>query len=362
MTDESPLPTRSGAPDDHPLESAIAEALARTNKAEIAPEAVLDAIALHDPPPLNPGTLRPYVHLTGASEYADILERAAKMLLYTPEVIVWGPVELLEAGGLDEALNIIPALLDVWELIEDGSLVLRELDRPLGREASFGNPHSLRLDTLEVYEPLGFTDRELDHWIEQVTALELWPGSISPWFLNERQSRVAADLIQRASVVADRRALQIPKLAALELPALRMHLPDVVAVRRSSDAFAEWRQQLAAALSQVELLPETDGWQREARSIIADELTQYTERVRSEASRSTALSNAVVGMKQMAISGIGGAVGELIGGPTGAAAGLAGAGLATLVAGMSDWVKARREAAPKRAVLQLSLMFDDRST
>jgi hypothetical protein len=149
-------------------------------------------------------------------------------------------------------------------------------------------------------------------------------------------------------------------LLLLELPALKMHVPDVVAVRQDSEAFAEWRQRLGAALSQVELLPEGDGWQQEARAIIADELTPYTERVWAEVSRSTALSKAVVGMKQMAISGIGGAVGEIVGGPTGAIAGLGGAGLATLVAGMSEWVKARRDAAPQRAVLQLSMVFDDR--
>ncbi|MGD9959337.1 hypothetical protein [Nocardioides sp.] len=359
-TDGLPLPNRSDGLDDHPLESVVAAALERTNSAKITPEAVLDAIALYEPPPLKRGTLRPYVDLADGGEYADVLDRAVKMLLYAPEVIVWGPVELLEAGGLDEALNVIPALVDVWDLIADGSLLLRELDRPLGRPASFGNPDSLRLDTPEVYEPLGFTDRELNHWIDQVTVLEQWPGCTTPWFLNERQSLVAVDLMKRASVLADRRALQVPKLAALELPALKMHVPDVVAVRRSSEAFAEWRQRLGVALSQVELLPEGDGWQLQARAIIADELTPYTERVRAEASRSTALSKAVVGMKEMAISGIGGAVGEIIGGPTGAIAGLGGAGLATLVAGMSDWVKARRDAAPKRAVLQLSMIFDDR--
>jgi hypothetical protein len=140
-----------------------------------------------------------------------------------------------------------------------------------------------------------------------------------------------------------------------------LHTQDLVAVRRNSETFAEWRQQLGAALFQVELLPESDEWQRDARAIIADELTPYTERVRAETSKSTALSASVIGMKQLAISGIGGAVGGMAGGSTGALGGLGGAGLATLISGMSDWVKARREAAPKRAVLQLAMVFDDRA-
>lgn len=361
-TDGSLFPSPSDGVNDHSLDSVITAALARTNAAKVTAEAVLDAISLYEPPPLKRGTLRPYVNLADGGEYADVLDRAVNLLLYAPEVIVWGPVELLEAGGLDEALNVIPALANAWDLIADGSLILREMGRPLGRPASFGNPDSLRLDTPEIYEPLGFTDRELNHWIDQVTVLEMWQGATTPWFLNERQSLVAVGLMQQASVAADRRALQVPKLAALELPDLKMHVHDVVAVRRSSDAFAEWRQRLGEALGQVELLPEGDGWQQEARAIIADELTPYTERVRAEASRSTALSKAVVGMKEMAITGIGGAVGGIADGPSGAIAGLGGAGLVALAAGMSDWVKARRDAVPKRAVLQLSMIFDDGPT
>lgn len=358
----SQLLYRSDEPDDHSLESIVTAALARTKPTNIAPETLIEAITLYEPPPLQRGTLRPYVAVGDASEYADVLDRAVKMLLYTPEVIVWGPLETLDAGGLDEALSVVPALVRVWDLIADESLILRELDRPLGVPASFGNPSSLQLDTPETYEPLGFTDRELNHWLDQITVLELWPGSTTPWFLNERQSLIAADLMQRASFAADRRALQVPKLAALELPELKMHVDDVVAVRRNSDAFAEWRQQLGAALSQVELLPEGDGWQHEARAIIEDELTPYTERVRAEAAKSTALSKSVVGMREIAIAGIGSAVGGVVGDPTAAIAGLGGAGLATLVAGMSEWVTARRDAGPKRAVLQLSMIFDDGPT
>lgn len=350
-------PTRPSAEQDDELPyyaEFIAQALSRINHTRIAPETMLDLVTSHDPPTLRPGTLRPYVDMAGAVEYSDLLDRAVKMLLYTPEVIVWGPEELLDAHGLEAALDVVPALVAVWDLVEDGSLIVREMGRPLGGPAG-------RLDTPEVYEPLGFSASELDHWLDQATAIEMWPGKITPWFLTERQRQVAADVIQQASVTADHRVLAVSKLAALELPALSMHASDLIAVRRNSDAFGEWRQQLQAALSQVELLPDNDQWQREARAIIADAMTVYTERVRAETARSTALSKAVIGMKQMALAGIGGAVGEVLGG-SGALVGLGSAGATALVAGIAEWAKAQRDAAPQRAALGLSMIFDDRPT
>ena len=127
----------------------------------------------------------------------------------------------------------------------------------------------------------GFTEAESEHWEHQLMAMEHWLHGITPWFLTGRQFEAAQTLIHRVDAgTTDRRVLQLPKLAALELPSLELRSEDLVAVRRNSDAFAEWRQHLGAALSQVELLPDNDAWQREARAIIADELVPYAGRVR----------------------------------------------------------------------------------
>ena len=347
------------------LAKALAQPLAQTNASNVTAEEIVDEVTSSEPPRLNPGRMRPYVPLNLAQtvKYAEVLERALKLLLYAPEVVTASPWFSFDPEHMNETNETVKSLVSVWDLVTDGSLFLREMPHPLGQYASYGNPSSLRLDTPEVVEQFGFTPDEEDHWVDQAVALELWPRRTTPWFITEHQTRIMEDLVQEATHGIDRRALQLPKLAALELPSLELHTPDLIAVRRSSDTFAAWRQQLGTALSQVELLPDSDAWQREARAIIADELTPYTERLLSETSKSSALSSAVTGMKQLAVAGIGGAVGGLAGGSTtGALAGLSGVGAATLISGMSDWLKAQREAAPKRALLQLAMVFDDRTS
>jgi hypothetical protein len=209
---------------------------------------------------------------------------------------------------------------------------------------------------------LGLTDEEFEHFAYQAMALDYWDGRTSPWLLTNEQTQVAESLFQLAATGGvDRRVLQMPKLAALDLPTLRLHTADLVAVRRNSDTFDEWRQHLGSALAQVELLPESDAWQRDARAIIADQLAPYAARVRAETEKSTALSASVVGMKELTLAGIGSAVGAMADGTTGALAGLGSAAAMALVGNLSDWVKGRRAAAPNRAVLQLAMLFDDRS-
>nr|WP_246289731.1 hypothetical protein [Nocardioides marinus] len=234
------------------------------------------------------------------------------------------------------------------------------MPHPLGQYASYGNPDSLRLDTPEVVDQFAFTDRERDHWLDQAVAMELWPQRTTPWFISGRQASAMDSLLQSAGRSVDGRGVHLPALAALKLPSMALRTPELIAVRRSSDTFAEWRQQLRTALEQVQLLPESETWQSDARAVIADELTPYTERLRGETSRSSALSASVTGMKQLVITGLGGAVGGLAGGSTaGALAGVGGVAAGTFISGLSDWVRVHRAAAPQRAVLKLAVVFDD---
>lgn len=360
--DGEPAPGSEG----REFEAIIEDVLSTINASRFTPEALTEVISAgYTPPLVGPGRLRPYVPAadlrTGSWEFADVLRRALNLLLFAHEVIIDDPsfwmgfelgVPISSQVDMDESARVVGSLVEVWDLVEDGSLLMGDMnihpmwDPPVGRDESVS---------------LGSTEAEFDHWGYQQMALEHWPGRTSPWFLSEQQSRWAENLLQGAGVNGtDRRVLQIPKLAALELPTLKLHTEDLVAVRRNSDTFGEWRQQLRRALSQVELLPDGDGWQRDAQAIIADELTPYAEKIRAETNRSGALSASVTGMKQLAIAGIGTAVGGLAGGSGGAAlAGLGGVGLATIVSGMSDWVGARHKVVPNRAVLQLAMVFDD---
>lgn len=350
------------------FEAGVAEALRRISSSRMEPRALVHAIESgYSPSQVGPGQLRPYVPpvdpQTQSWEYADIVERALKLLLYAPEVIIDEPTLWMALprtddphrapDWLDDTGALLRSLDDVWHLVEDGSLLLGQMDSHPMWDLS---PNAKSLAE-------GFTEAESDHWDYQLMAMEHWLHGITPWFLTGRQFEAAQSLVHRVDTgAADRRVLQLPKLAALELPSLELRREDLLAVRRSSDAFAEWRQHLGAALSQVELLPDSDAWQRDARAIIADELVPYAGRVRSETTRSSALANSVVGMKQFAISGIAAAGAGLVGTPADAAlVGLGTAGVGTFLSVVSDWAQARRSAAPNRAVLQLALMFDDRT-
>jgi hypothetical protein len=350
------------------FEAGVAQALRSINSSRVEPHGLVHAIASgYSPSQVGPGQLRPYVPpldpQTQSWEYADIVDRALRLLLYAPEVIIDEPTLWMALPRTDDPHHapdwlgetgaLLRSLDDVWHLVEDGSLLLGQMDsHPMW---------DLPPEAKSLAE--GFTEAERDHWNYQLMAMEHWLQGITPWFLSGRQFEAAQSLVHRVDTGAgDRRVLQLPKLAALELPSLKLRREDLIAVRRSSDAFAEWRQHLGTALSQVELLPDTDAWQREARAIIADELVPYAGRVRSETARSSALANSVVGMRQLAVSGISAAGAGLVGTPADAAlVGLGTAGVGTFLSVVSDWVRARRSAAPNRAVLQLAMMFDDRT-
>ena len=108
------------------FETGVAEALDSINSSRLEPRALVDAIAAgYNPSPLSPGQLRPYVPpvdpQTRSWEYADIVERALKLLLYAPEVIIDEPTLWM---GLPRSEN--PHRAPDW--LDDAGALLRSLD------------------------------------------------------------------------------------------------------------------------------------------------------------------------------------------------------------------------------------------
>ena len=155
--------------EDREFEAAIGESLSRINATtHLTPTALANAISSgYNPPLVSPGRLRPYVPhsdpWTGSSEFTDVLARAVNLLLLAHEVIIddpgfWMGFELgvgpaqIDVGETD---RIVRALVDVWDLVEDGSLHMGDMnihpmwDAQLGREEASG---------------LGFTEEDFDHW------------------------------------------------------------------------------------------------------------------------------------------------------------------------------------------------------
>ena len=209
-----------------------------------------------DPPLLPPGQLRPLVRLKAPLSPAG-LPRVMRLLLLAPEVLLMSGVPDREDG--DEAEREMLRSMDaIRPLVESGSIVLTAMLMRAGEER---RPYDGPVDYFHV--------------AGQLRVLRWCPGAVTPVFRHEREREIAEEELGQVPLAApSRRALGLPKLAALELPILDLQLSDLVAARQNDEAFAEWRQQLGNALEQVELLPDRDGWQSEARGIIADELAR----------------------------------------------------------------------------------------
>jgi hypothetical protein len=309
---------------------------------------VADAVLADlSPPELPSGRLRPPVSVPG-TPFSIELARALKLLLYAHEVVMEPPAALRgdPFAGLASAFRYLAA---IRPLVENGAIVLGDASRQLGSSQSLLESIA---DTIAAIGPGGMKTEDRSEWEAQIFMLAAWPGRITPLLRNDVQreavERLLSEFLSRA---ADRRALQLPKLAAIELPDLSLHVSDIVTVRNTNEVFADWRHHLGDALAEVELLTDSDAWQQEARAIISDELRPYSDRLRAEVKRSTALSAAVTGVRTLAIASIGSAVSvaETIESPILAAGGLGASAAASLGSGLLDWLKARREAIPKRA-------------
>jgi len=334
------------------------------------------------PPAVQPGRLRPLSPRTYEDQLA-IRSRTLRLLLYAHEVVTPLPFPG-SAGSMGEAgMSAVHELERLRPLIEDGSLIVWEplgsttASLPVDERNQFdedvwqvwsGEPPtsmpSTMDDHLEAVQRWGTRDTQREEyviWHSQLIRLIDWPSHLTPWFASEAQRSAAERVLGQVFPAISRPALRLPRLASLELPRLELRIPDLVAVRRNGAAFAEFRQELTRALTEVELLPDDDAWTADARALIADEMTPYTDRLRREVENSSALSAAVTGVRTLTIAGIGSATGTVAvsTSPQAGLAALTGVASAALISGLSDWAKARRDAVPKRAVLQLAMMFSD---
>lgn len=324
---------------------------------------LLGALIGISPPPLPAGALRPAV----ANEwdtFGRLLPRATRLLTYAPEVVMEPPSPGLQPTA-ERVVRVAHELESVRGLVEVGALrfgswAATNAGRSPGAEKLLRSEHK-HFNPQFSRVPGG---SEFEHVYLQTEFYRVWRDRFTPYFQDDQQRGLFERYFGEAAVGVDRRVTQLSKLAQLDLPALNLPISTLVAVRRDDGVFAEWRKQLGDALAEVELLPASDVWQRDAKAIIADELAPYTDRLTREVKRSSALSAVATGTRTFAVAGIGSAVGAASmfnGDPKVGLGAVAGSAGATLIAGLSDWVKGRREARPNRAVLQLATVFDDRA-
>jgi hypothetical protein len=161
--------------------------------------------------------------------------------------------------------------------------------------------------------------------------------------------------------VTDHRQVNLQKLAALHVPTIT-GIDNVVALRKSSEDFAQWRNRLGEALTYVGELGEDDESVDEAAELVYSQLSDGLSQVQKAVKMSPALRAARGGLAGFAINGLSAMTTEiLLGNPSiglVAAASAAGAGAGMVVDSGLSYLKALQERRDGRLILDISMMFD----
>ena len=158
----------------------------------------------------------------------------------------------------------------------------------------------------------------------------------------------------------DVRQVNLQKLAALHLPTIT-GINNVIALRKSSADFAEWRNRLGEALTYVSELPEVESVDVAAEVVYAH-LSDGLSQVQKAVEKSPALQAVQGGLAGFAVSGVSAMTTELLlGNPwvglvAAASAGGAGAGL-VIDSGISYLMAllARRKG---KLIMDVSMLFE----
>jgi hypothetical protein len=131
------------------------------------------------------------------------------------------------------------------------------------------------------------------------------PGNrANPLARDDVEFEVLTALLRDAWV--DRTYFDLASLARMSVPHLDGRLSELVAIRKSEDSFALWREALSRALAQLVRIPEDDeDWQHDATDIIYAELEPLRKQVIRKNARSDALSTLNKGVSAMLIAGAG---------------------------------------------------------
>jgi hypothetical protein len=304
---------------------------------------------------------------------------ALRLLLYAHEVLMDDPLSHLGFHNRRSLRNSLDALLILQPLAELGALHLMQIHSRARHPSSligFNDVESRVLSgEMEVFQRLlprtSHTGiNTIDDLVFQVVAETLGSvglvahlrGRVQPLVRSESESIVLQAILHEAlAAMPDLRHILLHKLAGMTVPSLGSKVDELVAVRRSSEDFAAWRDALAAALAQVEKLRDGDEqWSRQAAAIVDTELGAVRERIHAVTSRSPALAALRVGTAGFALTGLGAVVGSATGGGRVLPA-LAGAGSAKAVEVTASYIRRLRERRQGHALLGLAVTFREPS-
>ena len=177
-------------------------------------------------------------------------------------------------------------------------------------------------------------------------------GAIQPAFANQLARRIAPRLVELDGARPDERLTRLDQLAALAQDVTTPTVQDIVAVRATSEVFAEWRAALERALAAVDTAADVAA----ARRIVDAELGLPRLSVEHEVNQSKALTAARGAGAALAWSSLAASTGLLVGAePVQAGVGLAATGV---VEWTRRYVQSLRRRRRGRALLAHYLSFE----
>lgn len=328
--------------------------------------------------PISSGKLRPVVGRTiSDSSAAKRHATALRILLYSHEVV-------LDTEDVDTFLLLhrtprspdvlkasLQRLVEMRPLVEDGSVHLSPMASRALHPSIWGQYEELLQDTavrelaLQIYTAAEETYRHDDfekslefvvsHCFGQMTSA-FYLGAVRKAHPLARSSmdRVVLDVLLRRGLT-DRRQSLLSTLASLQVPHLESRVTNLIQLRQSDVAFAQWRAHLNRALLTVEDLTADASSLDEASEIVTGELMEGLNEVRKATEKSPIIRAMTGGMTGFGVAAVSaGTTGALTGNPwvalaSGTAGKAADAGL--------TYIRALRERQQGRLIMDVALSF-----
>lgn len=332
-------------------------------------------------PELPAGHLRPVHAASAMDEQAGKYESwqdnsATVLLLYAHQIVMDAPLRHTAQYFPVERGAALTWLLDIKPLYDDGAIHFKAVSsaaRHPSRSTAYRDPELIEwimtVDDPVIHRSIshGLSLGVADSRFEMASLLlrdaashlafqDMYGQNVHKLFRSTGERAVFEQILGAAAPYIDSRQVGLSNLAMLSVPSFAPDLKSLVAVRRSSEAFAEWRQLLGNVLSTVEIGPALDDQRvRQIFATVQDGLSPLTERIKRASKRSPALSALQTGVTGFGVSAIAAGAGLLAGGSV--LSSLAGAATTKTVEGAISYYKARQLRMLQSAVLELALSF-----
>jgi hypothetical protein len=258
-------------------------------------------------------------------ELDAVVSTAARLLLFVDQVVL--PYSLVHGPLFERHVSAwVAALADLKPLIEDGSVLFTgpyEQGTPIAEAVYYRMP-TLGLVTSDAYNATYGMYCLEDVMASTICCVEHQASPLSANYLDERHWSGFWEVIKD-----DKRRTVVDSLARLSVPAASEIVGELVAIRQSSECFAELRDAIGDAMQMVGQAPlgeSLDSW----RSQFGDEMRHQLSKVEAEVRRSPLKDAASASSWTLSFSGLGlgaaagAAIGAGIGNPpTGAVTGAA---------------------------------------